>query len=409
MDAVFETNSLGERHVRVRWQCASGQASTYAADQVLGSVDLMLVLMDQMNAVGLNDVAPVCRAWRDAAAIKENEWCVLQPSHTIAPEPLTYSTYSEFVATLPEEHGNSARLIVSDTHNNRLQCLDRDGLKQGSYGRLGAATGQLNKPRGLVCDDEGVFVVDSGNRRVQKLPFPSEGHWAGEPLAISRSSGTLTLRGPMGIALAADHVFVCDTLNHRVVVYDKRTLSFLFAFGRRGVRPGEFNCPCGIAAHDGQLYIADNRNSRVQVFRCDGGFSHVLGARLGESAVQLKAPYGVALAAGRLIVSENTEGRLQVLELDGRPLQILTPQGVGVSLDTTFWLYGLCADAERAYVTDGCNGNVHVLDVKTASRRVEHHEPVQTRQCHTCLCATTASIRTGRMWFCSRACYACLH
>lgn len=132
------------------------------------------------------------------------------------------------------------------------------------------------------------------------------------------------------------------------------------------------------------------------MFSLHGVFIHVLGANLGPSAVTFKAPYGVAVAAGRLIVSENTEGRclhmprslvpcsltallylcpslscsqpapsasllrLHVLELDGRPLQMLTPQGVGVSRDASFWLYGICADAQRAYVTDGCNGNVHV-------------------------------------------------
>ena len=30
--------------------------------------------------------------------------------------------------------------------------------------------------------------------------------------------------------------------------------------------------------------------------------------------------------------------RLQVLGMDGRPLQILTPQGVGVSREMSFWL-----------------------------------------------------------------------
>ncbi|KAL1514980.1 hypothetical protein AB1Y20_004055 [Prymnesium parvum] len=356
-----EVGSVGERNVRVKWV----SNSAYVANEVLGSLDLLLLLMDHMNAVSISDAARVSRAWREAAAIKENQWRILKPSHTISPaDGESHSLYSEFVATLPEVCGHATRLIVSDTHNNRLQCLDRDGLQKARYGRHGFMPGCFSKPRGLVCDDVGVFVVDSGNRRVQKLPLPKDGDWSGEPLAVSIGTGGEALRGPMGIALDRERVFVSDTYNHRIVAYDRHTLAFLFAFGRRGARPGEFNCPCGIAAHEKRLYIADNGNSRVQVFSVDGVFLHVLGAKLGASAVLFKAPYGVAVAAGRLIVSENTEGRLQVLELEGRPLQILTPQGVGVSREASFWLYGLCANAERAYVTDGCNGNVHVLDVR---------------------------------------------
>lgn len=47
------------------------------------------------------------------------------------------------------------------------------------------------------------------------------------------------------LQLDRERVFVSDTYNHRIVAYDRHTLAFLFAFGRRGARPGEFNCPCG--------------------------------------------------------------------------------------------------------------------------------------------------------------------
>lgn len=160
--STCEVLSVGERCVQVEWV----SRAMLAAAEVFGSLDLLLVLMGHTNAISLTQLAAVSRAWREAAIIKEREWCILRPSHTISPAcDESHSTYSEFVAILPDVCGSSTRIIVSDTHTNQLQCLDRDGRRKARYGRLGSVPGCLSKPRGLVCDDAGVFVVDSGNRR----------------------------------------------------------------------------------------------------------------------------------------------------------------------------------------------------------------------------------------------------
>ncbi len=47
----------------------------------------------------------------------------------------------------------------------------------------------------------------------------------------------------------------------------------MFAFGRKGSRPGEFNEPCDVTiARTGHVIVADRLNDRLQIFTPDGKF-----------------------------------------------------------------------------------------------------------------------------------------
>jgi DNA-binding beta-propeller fold protein YncE len=62
------------------------------------------------------------------------------------------------------------------------------------------------------------------------------------------------------------HVFVTDTGNKRVVVFDANG-NYITQFGSAGVGDGQFDEPVGLAVDaDGTVYVADTWNMRVQVF-----------------------------------------------------------------------------------------------------------------------------------------------
>ena len=77
------------------------------------------------------------------------------------------------------------------------------------------------------------------------------------------------------LGLAVDRlsrIFVADTGNHRIQVFDE-TGRFLFAFGRKGTGPGEFNEPCDVTiSRTGHVIVADRLNDRFQLFTPDGKF-----------------------------------------------------------------------------------------------------------------------------------------
>jgi tripartite motif-containing protein 71 len=60
---------------------------------------------------------------------------------------------------------------------------------------------------------------------------------------------------PCGIGVATTAVYVADTFNHRVQVFD-RSLEYLGAFGREGRGDGEFSYPVGVYVSDGHTFIA---------------------------------------------------------------------------------------------------------------------------------------------------------
>lgn len=64
----------------------------------------------------------------------------------------------------------------------------------------------------------------------------------------------------------AGHLMVCDTLNHRIQVFDVSG-KFITKFGTKGSRIGELNEPVSVAVlSDGKIVVSDFSNSRIQIF-----------------------------------------------------------------------------------------------------------------------------------------------
>ena len=70
-----------------------------------------------------------------------------------------------------------SRGCVCDGHgNHRIEKFDREGNFITQWGGFGNGDGQFNFPYGIAVDAKGsVFVVDSGNTRVQQFMPAEEG------------------------------------------------------------------------------------------------------------------------------------------------------------------------------------------------------------------------------------------
>ena len=150
-------------------------------------------------------------------------------------------------ASVVDAHG---RQYFSDEFNHRVVVEDVTG-RTWSFGQPGHGAGDLRFPRGLAIE----------------------------------SAATLE----------ATRVFVADTWNHRIQVFDGAG-RLQFAFGGRGNKAGQFHAPAGVViaypALPGEgergarealpvLVVADQWNSRVQVFTLEGAWLATLG-RTGE-------------------------------------------------------------------------------------------------------------------------------
>ena len=113
-----------------------------------------------------------------------------------------------------DESGNA---YVADTGNFRMQKFDGDGDVVQTWGNERSDTGQeLNHPTGVALgEDDVVYVVDEFFDKVQK--FANDGthiaSWG------THGSGAGQFMAPRRIAVGATAVYVVDTGNNRIQVF----------------------------------------------------------------------------------------------------------------------------------------------------------------------------------------------
>ena len=188
----------------------------------------------------------------------------------------------------------------------------------------------------------------------------STGSEGRETHSFGGAEGPDALRFPDGIALSVEGlVFVADTGNDRVVVFD-RGGQRLRHFGSRGARAGELRAPRGLAWDGQRLAVADSGNRRVQLFDGEGSPLAVID---GAGEARMRRPLGVAFdESGRLWVTDADRSRVSVFEGDGTLLADWGDQG---------WFPGLFSEPAGiatavglGFVADSENHRVQVFDAQ---------------------------------------------
>ncbi|MBX3252722.1 MAG: hypothetical protein KF862_01175 [Chitinophagaceae bacterium] len=129
-------------------------------------------------------------------------------------------------------------------------------------------------PHGLKVDNENnIWVTDVGLNQVFK--FNHEGKLLmklGEAKVAGNDS--LHFNKPTDIAITKDGSFyVSDGYGNSRVIKFSATGKYLFEWGKKGDKKGEFNIPHGITLDENEnVYVADRENNRVQVFDPNGKF-----------------------------------------------------------------------------------------------------------------------------------------
>lgn len=129
-------------------------------------------------------------------------------------------------------------------------------------------------PHGLTVDTENnVWVADVGLHQIFK--FSHDGQLLmklGE--AKIPLNDSLHFNLPTDVAIAGDGSFyVSDGYGNSRVVKFSNEGKYLFEWGQKGDKPGEFNTPHMIDLDaNGNVYVADRENSRIQKFSADGRF-----------------------------------------------------------------------------------------------------------------------------------------
>jgi len=250
---------------------------------------------------------------------------------------------------------NGSAYVLDGLHS-RVVVFASDGKLKFTFGSDGSGAGELKSPMGIAIDDKQVYIADTGNHRItvfdqygkflRNIPLPRETESDGFPEPIE-----LVVRD--GVATWSDRH------NHRVCRTDLLNSKADICWGKRGESEGEFQFPFRIAIdRDGYLHVVDVLNGRVQIFNHKGKyFSRI--SRFGFAAAELYRPNGIAFADdGRLFVSDSYRGTVSIF-VSGRFAGLLSEDGhspkqfdVPVSLA---WMH------DRLYVVDTAKNSVEII------------------------------------------------
>jgi sugar lactone lactonase YvrE len=155
------------------------------------------------------------------------------------------------------------RLYVVDTMLNRVVVVTLAGQVIKTFGERGEGPGQFNFPTNIARAADGrVFVTDTMNFRVQV--FDADGGYLSAFGQLGDGAGDFDK--PKGIAVdSGGHIYVVEGFNDVVQIFDDRG-RLLLAFGGSGSAIGQFWLPTGIAIANDRVYVADSANRRLQIF-----------------------------------------------------------------------------------------------------------------------------------------------
>lgn len=245
----------------------------------------------------------------------------------------------------------------------------------------GSGLGQLNDPTGIALSPDGqtIYVVDSGNLRLQRYGIDGKfiGAWDGSTDQAGQFA-TAFGQGPQGVTVDQNGlIYVADTWNHRVVVFDPQG-TMVRELGQRGVQTdtmdspdpnvdtGRFYGPRGVAVDNGEIYITDTGNERVQVFASDGTFLRAFGGT-GSEPGKLLEPTGIAIGPdGNVYVADSANARISVFSKNGdfvRVMPVASWQGEAEQINYLAFgpnglLYATNPSAAAISVFDPNTGNV---------------------------------------------------
>ena len=165
-------------------------------------------------------------------------------------------------------------IFVTDHVNHRVQVYSKDwGYKTtiGVTGVPGSDLSHLRYPYGVAVASNGaVYIPDADNNRVLKCTSANGidytcAHFAGTTGQWGREYNYIR---PMSVAVSGTNlVFVGDSWNSRVMVYDGEGKYLTSLAGEWGESNGQMRNPNGVTVDpQGNLYVTDSDNARVQKF-----------------------------------------------------------------------------------------------------------------------------------------------
>jgi DNA-binding beta-propeller fold protein YncE/4-amino-4-deoxy-L-arabinose transferase-like glycosyltransferase len=228
-------------------------------------------------------------------------------------------------------------IYVVDSANGRVQRFEPNGAFIGIWGGADSPVQFTVTPEGLgptgiaVGFDGLVHVADTWGHRIIVLSpdgqvvreFGAFGDTLDDPTAEPMPG---MFFGPRDVAVTATEIFVVDTGNERVQVFAPDG-TFIRSWGGYGSEPAQFIEPVGIAiGPDSRVFVADSGNHRISVFARDGTPLEQWDVVAWQGHFFYE-PYLAFDQFGRLYATSSATGTIELFDLSGEYLDSIAAAG----------------------------------------------------------------------------------
>ena len=281
------------------------------------------------------------------------------PNGFIDAEGLIYSPNTELNATDQD---------ISNKKFTTLNDLDGDDFNVVFDHALDYPP--INWSMGMTINDEKLYVADTDNHRIivydlenneKLLSFtsPIQNYCDSTHTWTKETDCTTEMRNlPTSIKIIGEKIFVAYGFQDEIQVFDLDG-NYLWKFGSSGTQAGQFNTPHRLAALNNELFVADSANHRIQVFDIDGNFLRQFGT-YGDSIGQLSSPIDVHAYDSQIFVADSIKASILVFDLNGKFMREFE---VNQNVSDISEPYGVFVYDNLIFVSDVGDYSVKVFDL----------------------------------------------
>ncbi len=161
--------------------------------------------------------------------------------------------------------GDNGEMFVTEYgHEDRIQVFTKEGEYLRGWGEYGTGDRQLNRAMGIVRgNDSLLYIADSVNHRV--VVYNQKGEFIRKFGKEGKNDGEMSFPYDIDVD-EQNNVYICEYGSHRVQKFTSEG-KWLASWGGLGSEKGMLAQPWGVSVDEGKIFVADTKNHRVQVFQ----------------------------------------------------------------------------------------------------------------------------------------------
>jgi RHS repeat-associated protein len=264
--------------------------------------------------------------------------------------------------------GAEENVFVVDSGNGRIEKFSSSGGFLKTFGKKGSGTEQFNTPAGIATGEEfgeakNLYIADSGNSRIIDLSQKLEEE---EISPVTNAPSWVALEStPSGTY--KEKLYATSHAKNEIERFPLEAGGYLImgseyeVFGKKGTGNGQFEGAAGIAiATNGTIYVVDEGDDRVEEFNSSDKYTGQFGSK-GSGNGQLLAPKGIAIRSNGftgndIYVADSGNNRIEEFNESG---EYVAQFPVGSEPQ------GIAFGRNHMYVTDGGANKVEIFEKTT--------------------------------------------